>query len=75
MRPVRSPVRAVAEADVAGGGERGPASEANGAAETADGVRVKPGRHREATLYEALAKAGARDGRTLEQLRADRLIP
>src|SRR2546423_1676236 len=69
-RPVRSPVRAVAEADVAGGGERARASEANAAAET-DGVRVKPGRHREATLYKALAKAGARDGRTLEQLRAD----
>jgi len=30
---------------------------------------VKPGRHREATLYEALAGAGAGDGRTLAQLR------
>jgi Fe-S cluster assembly protein SufD len=37
---------------------------ANGA-----GVQVKPGRHREATLYHALAGAGAADGRTLEQLR------
>ena len=68
---MRSPVRAVAEANLAGRGERGPASEANGSAETAEGVRVKPGRHREATLYKALAKAGGRDGRTLEQLRAD----
>ena len=32
-------------------------------------VAVKPGRHREATLYHALAGAGAGDGRTLEQLR------
>ena len=37
---------------------------ANGA-----GVQVKPGRHREATLYHALHGAGAGDGRTLEQLR------
>ncbi len=33
------------------------------------GVAVKPGRHREATLYHALHGAGAGDGRTLEQLR------
>ena len=32
-------------------------------------MQVKPGRHREATLYHALAGAGAGDGRTLEQLR------
>jgi Fe-S cluster assembly scaffold protein SufB len=32
-------------------------------------VAVKPGRHREATLYHALAGAGAGNGRTLEQLR------
>jgi len=32
-------------------------------------VQVKAGRHREATLYEALHGAGAGDGRTLEQLR------
>jgi Fe-S cluster assembly protein SufD len=31
--------------------------------------QMKPGRHREATLYRALAGAGAGDGRTLEQLR------
>jgi len=37
----------------------------NGAA----AVQVKPGRHREATLYHALAGAGAGNGRTLEQLR------
>jgi Fe-S cluster assembly scaffold protein SufB len=30
---------------------------------------MKPGRHREATLYHALAGAGAGNGRTLEQLR------
>ena len=32
-------------------------------------VHVKPGRHREATLYHALAGAGAGTGRTLAQLR------
>ncbi|HEY2200803.1 MAG TPA: SufD family Fe-S cluster assembly protein [Solirubrobacteraceae bacterium] len=32
-------------------------------------MAVKPGRHREATLYHALAGAGAGNGRTLEQLR------
>jgi Fe-S cluster assembly protein SufD len=37
----------------------------NGAAPTP----VKAGRHREATLYQALAGAGAGDGRTLAQLR------
>jgi Fe-S cluster assembly protein SufD len=31
--------------------------------------QAKPGRHREATLYHALAGAGAGDGRSLEQLR------
>jgi Fe-S cluster assembly protein SufD len=36
-------------------------------------VKVKAGRHREATLYSALAGAGAGDGRSLEQLRADAL--
>jgi Fe-S cluster assembly scaffold protein SufB len=41
----------------------------NGAAPTAP----KPGRHREATLYRALAGAGAGDGRTLEQLRESAL--
>ncbi|HET7379201.1 MAG TPA: SufD family Fe-S cluster assembly protein, partial [Gaiellales bacterium] len=33
-------------------------------------VAVKPGRHREASLYHALAGAGAADGRSLAQLRA-----
>jgi len=33
-------------------------------------VQMKAGRHREASLYHALAGAGAGDGRTLEQLRA-----
>jgi Fe-S cluster assembly scaffold protein SufB len=32
-------------------------------------AQMKPGRHREATLYHALAGAGAGDGRTLAQLR------
>jgi Fe-S cluster assembly protein SufD len=32
-------------------------------------VAVKPGRHREASLYHALAGAGAGDGRTLAELR------
>jgi Fe-S cluster assembly scaffold protein SufB len=36
-------------------------------------VAVKPGRHREATLYHALAGAGAGDGRTLAELRTDAL--
>jgi Fe-S cluster assembly protein SufD len=34
-------------------------------------AKVKAGRHREATLYQALAGSGAGDGRSLEQLRAD----
>jgi Fe-S cluster assembly protein SufD len=34
-----------------------------------DSIQVKAGRHREATLYEALHGAGAGDGRTLTQLR------
>jgi Fe-S cluster assembly protein SufD len=33
-------------------------------------MTVKPGRHREASLYHALAGAGAGDGRTLAELRA-----
>src|ERR1700689_3665644 len=46
----------------------------NGAADGAGGngaasIQVKPGRHREASLYHALAGAGAGNGRTLEQLR------
>jgi Fe-S cluster assembly scaffold protein SufB len=34
-----------------------------------EGIAVKPGRHREASLYHALAGAGAGDGRTLAELR------
>jgi Fe-S cluster assembly protein SufD len=34
-----------------------------------DSIQVKPGRHREASLYHALAGAGAGNERTLEQLR------
>jgi Fe-S cluster assembly scaffold protein SufB len=36
----------------------------------ADRERAKPGGHREATLYRALARAGAGDGRSLSELRA-----
>ncbi len=43
----------------------GGAGSADGAAPAA----MKPGRHREATLYHALAGAGAGNGRSLEQLR------
>jgi Fe-S cluster assembly scaffold protein SufB len=44
--------------------------EAQGAEEQASGgVAVKPGRHREATLYTAIAGQGAGDGRTLAELR------
>jgi Fe-S cluster assembly protein SufD len=57
------PVTAVSEA----GKATAAAVPANGAAPT----KLKAGRHREATLYEALAGAGAGDGRSLEQLRAD----
>jgi Fe-S cluster assembly protein SufD len=63
------PVTAVAElggpSSPAVTGRSGNASRAGNGA----GVQVKPGRHREATLYHALAGAGAADGRTLEQLR------
>jgi Fe-S cluster assembly scaffold protein SufB len=49
-----------------GGASNGAASAStNGAAP----VQVKAGRHREATLYEALHGAGAGDGRALAQLR------
>ena len=47
-------------------GRSGTASAANGAGPPS----LKPGRHREATLYHALAGAGAPSGRTLAQLRA-----
>jgi Fe-S cluster assembly protein SufD len=49
-----------------------PAAAAGSAAANGDGaepVKVKAGRHREATLYHALAGAGAGDGRSLEELR------
>ncbi|MBA3807570.1 MAG: SufD family Fe-S cluster assembly protein [Solirubrobacterales bacterium] len=46
------------------------ASTTENAADGAAPVQVKPGRHREASLYHALAGAGAGDGRTLDQLRA-----
>ena len=50
-----------------GPGAGAPASA--GAATNGAGPAVKPGRHREATLYHALAGAGAGDGRTLTELR------
>jgi Fe-S cluster assembly scaffold protein SufB len=60
-------VTAVSERDDADA----PAAQPNGATPVhTDGHRqAKPGRHREATLYHALAGAGAGDGRSLEQLR------
>jgi Fe-S cluster assembly protein SufD len=47
------------------------AATANGAspARAREGIAVKPGRHREASLYHALAGAGAGQGRTLAELR------
>ena len=50
-----------------GPGAGAPASA--GSATNGAGPAVKPGRHREATLYHALAGAGAGDGRTLTELR------
>lgn len=47
----------------------GTAGNGNGAAP----ARMKAGRHREATLYKALAGAGAGDGRSLDELRAGAL--
>jgi Fe-S cluster assembly scaffold protein SufB len=57
----------------------GGAAAANGVSSTAGGasstpgaaaaVAVKPGRHRESTLYHALHGAGAGDGRSLQELR------
>jgi Fe-S cluster assembly scaffold protein SufB len=47
----------------------GAASASTNGADGRDSIQVKAGRHREATLYEALHGAGAGDGRTLEQLR------
>jgi Fe-S cluster assembly scaffold protein SufB len=47
--------------------------DSDGAAGATGGIAVKPGRHREASLYHALAGAGAGDGRSLAQLRAEAL--
>jgi Fe-S cluster assembly scaffold protein SufB len=55
-----------ADTGAPGAGVDAEASTNGGAGE---GVAVKPGRHREATLYHALHGAGAGDGRTLEHLR------
>jgi Fe-S cluster assembly protein SufD len=51
--------------------EPGEAGAAAGASNGAAPTKVKAGRHREATLYRALAGAGAGDGRSLGQLRED----
>ncbi len=69
-RALSQPVTAVSEL----GDAITPAAASNGAAPPSpphpDGHRqAKPGRHREATLYHALAGAGAGDGRSLQQLR------
>jgi Fe-S cluster assembly protein SufD len=50
--------------------EPGGAAEAAVSANGASEPKAKAGRHREATLYHALAGAGAGDGRSLDQLRA-----
>src|SRR5580693_6920813 len=57
------PVTAVSEAGAVS--DNGATNGASGR----DSIQVKAGRHREATLYEALHGAGAGDGRTLAQLR------
>jgi Fe-S cluster assembly protein SufD len=51
--------------------EPGVAGDAAVSSNGANQPKAKAGRHREATLYEALAGAGAGGGRSLEQLRAD----
>ncbi len=61
-RAPSQPVTTVSELDAA--------NTAQGSTNGAAPVQVKAGRHREASLYHALAGAGAGDGRTLEQLRA-----
>jgi Fe-S cluster assembly protein SufD len=64
-------VTAVPERDGAiGNGGAATGIEANGAS-VAQGARAKPGRHREATLYHALAGAGAGDGRSPSELREE----
>jgi Fe-S cluster assembly scaffold protein SufB len=63
-RSARAPSPPVTEVSEANGSPT-PAVTGNGAAP----APMKPGRHREATLYHALAGAGAGDGRSLQQLR------
>src|SRR5262249_6273272 len=71
-RPARSlPVTAVPDRDrtaargAAGAGGRTGGASVSGPDRNGDGPgQLKPGRHREATLYQALAGAGAGDGRT-----------
>jgi Fe-S cluster assembly scaffold protein SufB len=62
VRAWSPPVTAVSEA----GGASAVDTSTNGAAP----VQAKSGRHREASLYHALAGAGASDGRSLAELRA-----
>src|SRR6185437_223737 len=63
-RALSRPVTAVSEL----GDAITPAAASNGATPPSP-PQAKPGRHREATLYHALAGAGAGDGRSLQQLR------
>jgi Fe-S cluster assembly scaffold protein SufB len=74
LRPARSrPVTTVPERDGAGAPEAaGPSAVAIGSSPVypEGNKQAKPGRHREATLYHALAGAGAGDGRSLDALRA-----
>jgi Fe-S cluster assembly protein SufD len=51
------------------GGTNGAPTTAGEPPRVVDGVAVKAGRHREASLYHALAGAGAADGRSLAELR------
>ena len=53
----------------AAGAREGMSASVKAPADGASPVTVKPGRHREASLYHALAGAGAGDGRTLAELR------
>src|ERR1700753_3809329 len=66
-RSVKRSAQASRRGAGAAAGMSEPAAAVNGNGTTP--VKEKAGRHREATLYQALAGAGAGDGRSLEQLR------
>jgi Fe-S cluster assembly scaffold protein SufB len=63
-RSARAPLQLVTAVS-----EPGQASTSSAAGNGATPAPMKAGRHREATLYHALAGAGAGDGRSLQQLR------